>query len=112
MKKVFLFLNFTENSRSFLLVSPKGKYNLSHHSLARTEFFDSLNAAYFSNSPFGNKYDARRKGGPSTEKSQKKNGFFLLWKVLGEDVSDRNIKVFLIFFCFHLDSSDYQIKTP
>ena len=35
--------------------------------------------------------------------------FLSQWKVLGEGVSDRNIKVFLIFFCFHLDSSVFTI---
>ena len=44
---------------------------------------------------------------------------FRQWKVLGKGVSDRNIKVFLIFFCILLDSSVFsnlllhcQIKTP
>ena len=58
-------------------------------------------------------FDACRKGGPSTEKSppppKKKKTFLSEWKVLGEGVSDRNIKVFLIFFCFLLDFSVFPI---
>ena len=61
-------------------------------------------------------YDARRKGGSGAEKKSKKKPFSLSqWKVLGEGVSDQNIKVFLILFCFHSHSNlllHCQIKTP
>ena len=40
---------------------------------------------------------------------KKKTSFLSQWKVLGEGVSDRNIKVFLIFFCFLLDFSVFPI---
>ena len=43
------------------------------------------------------------------EKSPQKNPFLSEWKVLGEGVSDRKIKVFLIFFCFLLDFSVFPI---
>ena len=47
---------------------------------------------------------------PVPKKVQKKTPPFLSqWKVLGEGVSDRNIKVFLIFFCFLLDFSVFLI---
>ena len=49
----------------------------------------------------------------------KKTPFLSQWRVLGEGVSDRKIKVFLIFFCFLLDFSVFPIccyivrsKTP
>ena len=60
------------------------------------------------------------KGGSVPKKVQKKTSFLSQRKVLGEGVSDQNIKVFLIFFCFHLKIPVFfsnlllhcQIRTP